>query len=60
MVFDVKITESYTYSRQVECADESELSDILREDCPLLVDLPQQEIERIRQDGLHLHCSYEW
>ena len=60
MVFNVKITESYTYSRQVECADESELSEILHEEHPLLVDLPRQGVERIRQNGLHLHCAYEW
>ena len=41
MVFNVKITESYTYSRQVGCADESELSEILHEEHPLLVDLPK-------------------
>lgn len=60
MVYDVEITESYTYSQRIECADEEELSRILHEECPLLVDRSKEEIEKIRQDGLHLKCDYEW
>jgi hypothetical protein len=60
MVYEVEITESYTYSQRIKCADEEELSRILHEECPLLVDRTQKEIEKIRQDGLHLKCDYEW
>ena len=62
MVFNVTITESYTYSRRVECADEDELSRILHEDVPLVADMGPGEVERLRQGegGLHLTCDYRW
>lgn len=60
MVYDVEITESYTYSQRIECADVEELSRFLHEECPLLVDRSKEEIEKVRQDGLHLKCDYEW
>ena len=60
MVFNVKITESYTYSRQIECSDEDELSRILHEECLLVVDMDRGDVERLRMEGLHLRCDYQW
>jgi hypothetical protein len=60
MKYHVKITEEYTYERDIECDDEESLQDILREEVPLLVDMNQESIERIRARGLGLKCEYEW
>lgn len=60
MEFNVKITESYTYSRQIECRDEDELSRILHEECPLVADMDGEDVERLRREGLHLRCDYQW
>jgi len=60
MVYNVQVTETYTYMRQIECTSESELTRILHEDEPLLIDRSAEEIEQMRRDGLHLKCGYEW
>lgn len=60
MMYNVQITESYTYTRQIECESDSELSRILHEDEPLLIDMNAEEIEQVRQNGLHLKCGYKW
>lgn len=60
MVYNVKVTESYTYMKCVECTDEEELARILHEECPLIIDQPKDEVDQIRRDGLHLKCDYEW
>ena len=60
MTFDVTITESYTYTTRIECEDEKELSRILHEEVPLIADMTKAEVERLRKNGLHLHCEFEW
>lgn len=60
MLFNVKITESYTYSRLIECCDEDELSRILHEECPLAIDMDRERIEQLRNEGLHCRCDYHW
>lgn len=60
MKYIVRITETYTYEREMECGDESELQDILHEQIPPLVDMDRTEIERIRRDGLDFRSDFEW
>lgn len=40
--------------------DEQELSRILHEDVPLVADMAKAEVNRLRKNGLHLHCAFEW
>ena len=59
MTFDVTITESYTYTTRIECADEKDLSRIIHEDVPLIAVMTKAEVERLRKNGLYLHCEFK-
>ncbi len=60
MKYHVKVTESYSYTKEVECENESELQKILHDEVPLLVDMSHAEIEHIRKQGLELKSDFEW
>jgi len=60
MVYNVTIEETYRYTKRIECSDETELSRIIHEDIPLVADMSKDEIERLREQGLHLQCGFSW
>ena len=60
MKYQVKITETYSYLKEIVCKDEAELQDILHEDVPTLVDLDRQELQRIREEGMDFKTEFEW
>lgn len=60
MKYQVTITETYSYQKEIICKDESELQDILHEDVPLLVDMDKEDLRRIRNKGMDFKTEFEW
>jgi len=60
MKYTVTISETYTYTREIDCPNEDVLQEVLHEDVPLLVDMTKHEIEKLRASGLHLKSEFSW
>ncbi len=60
MKYQVKITETYYYTKEIVCKDEIELQDILHEEIPLLIDMGREEVRCIRNSGMDFKCEFEW
>lgn len=60
MKYTVTISETYTYTREMECPNEDALQEVLHEEVPLLVDMTKSEIEKLRANGLHLKSAFSW